>query len=122
MPYPLSTRSGYGPSPGPLLPRWPCLLPDIVVGVAPLRNLTGESDRQGLVEGLTDRLVTELFRHCRGLSFAWVADERRCAENLPPRNPRQLSYVVYGSVQRGGSQGMLRVNIRISDAMTADYL
>jgi TolB-like protein len=122
MPYPLSPRSGYRPSPGQLLPRWPCLLPDIVVGVVPLRNLTGEADRQGLVEGFTDRLVTDLFRHCRGLSFAWVADERRCAENLPPRNPPQLSYVVYGSVQRGGSQGMLRVNIRISDAMTADYL
>jgi tetratricopeptide (TPR) repeat protein len=122
MPYPLSTRSGYRPGPGQLLPRWPCLLPDIVVGVVPLRNLTGETDRQGLVEGFTDRLVTDLFRHCRGLSFAWVADERRCAENLPPRNPPQLSYVVYGSVQRGGSQGVLRVNIRISDAMTADYL
>jgi tetratricopeptide (TPR) repeat protein len=126
MRYPLSPRSGYRrsgePSPGQLLPRWPCLLPDIVVGVVPLRDLTGEADRQGLVEGFTDRLVTDLFRHCRGLSFAWVADERRCAENLPPRNPPQLSYVVYGSVQRGGSQGMLRVNIRISDAMTADYL
>ena len=87
-----------------------------------MRNLTGEADRQDLVEGFTDRLVTDLFRHCRGLSIAWVADERRCAENLPPRNPPQLSYVVYGSVQRGGSQGMLRVNIRISDAMTADYV
>ena len=87
-----------------------------------MRNLTGEADRQDLVEGFTDRLVTDLFRHCRGLSIAWVADERRCGENLPPRNPPQLSYVVYGSVQRGGSQGMLRVNIRISDAATADYL
>jgi len=94
----------------------------MVVGVAPLRNLTGEADRQGLVESFTDRLVTDLFRHCRGLSFAWVADERRCAANLPPRNRPELSYVVYGSVQRGGSQGMLRVNIRISDAATADYL
>jgi tetratricopeptide (TPR) repeat protein len=91
------------------------------VGVAPLRNLTGEADRQGLVEGFTDRLVTDLFRHCRGLSFAWVADERRSAGNLPPRNPPQLSYVVYGSVQRG-SYGRLRVNIRISDATRTDYL
>jgi tetratricopeptide (TPR) repeat protein len=126
VPYPLSSRQGHQrsaePSAGKSWPRWPCLLPDIVVGVVPLRNLTGEADRQDLVEGFTDRLVTDLFRHCRGLSIAWVADERRCAENLPPRNPPQLSYVVYGSIQRGGSQGMLRVNIRISDAMTADYV
>jgi TolB-like protein/tetratricopeptide (TPR) repeat protein len=125
MPYRLSTRRGYQhsaePSPGKSLPLWPCLLPSIVVGVAPLRNLTGEADRQGLIQGLTDRLVTDLFRHCRGLSLAWVADEPRCAGSIPPRTPSQFSYVVYGSVQRG-SCGMLRVNMRISDAITADYL
>ncbi len=91
------------------------------MGVAPLRNLTGQADRQGLIEGFTDRLVTDLFRHCRGLSFAWVADERGCAGSLPPRNPPELGYVVYGSVQQG-SYGMLRVNMRISDAITTDYL
>jgi tetratricopeptide (TPR) repeat protein len=126
MPYPLSPRGGNQrsaePSPGKLLPRWPCLLPSIVVGVAPLRNLTGEAERQGLVEGFTDRLVADLFQHCRGLSFAWVADEPCCDAILPRRNPPELGYVVYGSVQRGRSQGMLRVNIRISDAATADYL
>jgi TolB-like protein/Tfp pilus assembly protein PilF len=125
MPYPLSPRRGSQRSaeltPRKSLPRWPCLLPNIVVGVAPLRNLTGEADRQGLVEGFTNRLVADLFRHCRGLSFAWVADERRCAVSLPPQNPPELSYVVYGSIQRG-SYGMLRVNLRISDAITADYL
>jgi tetratricopeptide (TPR) repeat protein len=97
------------------------LLPSIVVGVAPLRNLTGEADRQGLVEGFTDRLFTGLFRRCRGLSFAWVADERRYADNLPPRNPPELSYVVYGGIQRAG-HGMLRINLRISDPVTTDYL
>jgi adenylate cyclase len=125
MPNPLSPRRGNQrsaePSPGKSLPRWPCLLPSIVVGVAPLRNLTGEADRQGLVEGFTNRHVTDLFRHCRGLSFAWVADERRCAGSLPPRNPPEVGYVIYGSVQRAG-HGMLRINLRISDAVTADYL
>ena len=125
MAYPLSQRRGNQrseeQSPARLVPRWPCLLPSTVVGVAPLRNLTGEANRQGLVDGFTDRLFTGLFRHCRGLSFAWVADERRYADNLPPRNPPELSYVVYGSVQRG-SYGNLRVNIRISDAITSDYL
>jgi tetratricopeptide (TPR) repeat protein len=124
MPYPLSpgraNQQSAQPGPGKSLTPWPCLLPNIVVGVAPLRNLTGEPDRQDLVEGFTDRLVTDLFRQCRGLSFAWVADERGCV-GLPLRNPSQLSYVIYGSVQRGG-YGMLRVNLRISDAATADYL
>jgi tetratricopeptide (TPR) repeat protein len=125
MPYPLSPRPGNQrsaePSPGKSLSRWPCLLPSIVIGVAPLRNLTGEADRQALVEGFTDRLVADLFRHCRGLSFAWVADEWRSAGTLAPRSPPELSYVVYGSIQRG-SYGMLRVNLRISDGVTADYL
>ena len=126
MPYPLSPRQGSGQLAAPILgrplPRWPCVLPDIVVGVAPLRNLTGEANTQGLVDGITDRLVTDLFRHCRGLSFAWVADERRWAGSLPAQNPPDLAYVVYGSVQRGGSCGMLRVNTRVSDAETAAYL
>jgi tetratricopeptide (TPR) repeat protein len=119
MAYPLSPRRGNQRSAE--LPRWPCLLPNTVIGVSPLRNLTGDANRRSLVESLTDRLVTDLFRLCRGFSFAWVADERRCAENLPPRTPPELSYVIYGSVQRGGS-GRLRVNLRISDAITADYL
>jgi hypothetical protein len=40
-------------------PQWPCLLSSIVVGVAPLRNLTGTADRQDLVDGFTDRLVAD---------------------------------------------------------------
>jgi TolB-like protein/Tfp pilus assembly protein PilF len=103
------------------LPQWPGLLPSITVAVAPLRNLTGAPEKQGLVEDFTDRLVADLFRHCRGFSIAWAADERRSAENLTPTNPPELKYVVYGSVQQG-SPGMLRVNIRISDALTTDYL
>jgi tetratricopeptide (TPR) repeat protein len=86
-----------------------------------LVNLTGEADRQDLVRNLTDRLVAELFRRCRGSLFAWVADERRWVDALPARNSPEINYVIYGSVQRG-SHGMLRVNLRISDALTADYL
>jgi tetratricopeptide (TPR) repeat protein len=86
-----------------------------------LVNLTGEADRQDLVKNLTDRLVAELFRRCRGSLFVWVADERRWNDALPTRNSSGINYVLYGSVQRGG-HGMLRVNLRISDALTADYL
>src|SRR5215470_13750356 len=108
--------------PGKSQPQWPCLLPSIDVGIAPLRNLTSDPDQQFLVDGLTDRLVTELFRRCRGFSFAWLPGERRWIPNLSPPNPSELRYVVSGSVQRGSSPGMLRANVRISDAGTADYL
>src|SRR5205807_2308451 len=44
------------------LPLWPCLLPSIAVAVAPLRNLTGDSGQQYLVEAFTDDLVTDLMK------------------------------------------------------------
>jgi TolB-like protein/Tfp pilus assembly protein PilF len=90
------------------------------VAIAPLRNLTGDAEQKRLVEGFTDRLVSDLFRRCRGLSFAWAAGERRWSANLATPNPPELKYVVSGSVLRS-SPGMLRVNIRISDAVTAEY-
>jgi TolB-like protein/Tfp pilus assembly protein PilF len=92
------------------------------VAVTPLRNLTGDPTQQPLAEGFTDRLLADLFRLCRGFSFAWLPRERRWAANLAPPNPSELKYVVSGSVQRGSAQGRLRANIRISDAVTADYL
>jgi len=108
--------------PGKSPPQWPCLPPSIAVAVAPLRNLTGETKQQRLVEGFTHRLVTDLFRHCRSFSFAWIAGERHWTVNVAPPRSSELKYVISGSIQRGSAQGMLRVNIRISDAVTADYL
>jgi TolB-like protein len=93
----------------------------MAVAVAPLRNLTGDPAQQFLVGDFTDRLVADLFRRCRALSFAWAAGERRFAGNLAPPDPLEHKYVVYGSVQQGGP-GMLRVNMRISDTLTSDYL
>jgi TolB-like protein len=92
------------------------------VAVAPLRNLTGDTKQQCLVEGFTDRLVIDLFRHCRSFSFAWMAGGWHWTANLARPNSSELKYVVSGSIQRGSLQGTLRVNIRISDAATADYL
>jgi TolB-like protein len=69
------------------------------VAVTPLRNLTGDPEKQYLVESFTDRLVVDLFRHCRGLSLVWAADERRSSGTLVPPNPPALEYVVYGSVR-----------------------
>jgi TolB-like protein len=103
-------------------PQWPCLARNIAVGVAPLRDLTGDSKQQCLIDGLTDRLVSELFRRCRGFSFSWFPGERHWAPELSPPTSAELKYVVSGSVQRGSSSRSLRANIRISDAATADYL
>ena len=108
--------------PGESQPQWPCLLPSMAVAIAPTRNLTGDLRQQFLVDSFTDRFVTELFRRCRGFSFSWLPGERAWADNLSPPNPPELKYVVSGSIQQGSSQGMLRANIRISDAVTADYL
>jgi len=57
------------PSPGTTRLAWPCLLSNIAVAVAPLRNLTGDPEQQYLVEAFTDDLVTDLLRH-RPRAFA----------------------------------------------------
>jgi TolB-like protein len=96
-------------------------LSSIGVAVAPLRNLTGDPEQQYLVEAFTDDLVTDLLRHGRGLSLKPIADERGILGNLPGEAERGFEYVVTGSAQRS-SPGMLRVNMRITDAATAEYL
>ena len=102
--------------------QWPCLLPSVAVAIAPLRNLTSHPEQQFLVDDFTDRLVSGLFRSCRGFTFTWVPGERRWTPDLSPPNSSELRYVVSGSVQQGSSHGVLRANIRISDAGSADYL
>src|SRR6516164_1477087 len=100
---------------------WPCLLSSIAVAVAPLRNLTGDPEQQYLVDAFTDDLVTDLMRHGRGLSLKPVADERGILGNLAGAAERGFEYVVTGSAQRS-APGMLRVNMRITDAATTEYL
>jgi len=73
----------------------------MAVAVAPLRNLTDDPAQQHLVEDFTDRLVADLFWHCRGCSIAWLPREPRWAANLVSPNLPELRYVVSGSVQRG---------------------
>ena len=108
------------PSPGPAQPRWPRLLPNITVAIAPLRNLTADPDQQNLVEALTDNLVTDLPRLGRGLSFAQISSERGALGNLAGSAEPEIGYVIAGSAQHSSS-GKLRVNIRIDDAARAEY-
>jgi DNA-binding SARP family transcriptional activator/TolB-like protein len=108
------------PRPGTARLQWPCLLSSIAVAVAPLRNLTGEPEQQYLADAFTDDLVTDLLRCGRGLSLKPLAEDRRAVP--PPREAeRRPEYVVTGSAQKSGP-GLLRVNMRIADAATAQYL
>jgi TolB-like protein len=102
--------------------QWPCLLPSISVAVAPLRNLTGDPEQQTLVEGFSEGVLANLCRHCRGFTFVSTAGDRDLTAKLASLNPLEPKYVVSGSVQRGSRHGMLRANIRVSDAVTGNYL
>src|SRR5712671_2714790 len=112
-----------GPSQGTARPSWPCLLPNIAVAVAPVRNLTGDPGQQYLVDAFTDDLVTDLLRHGRGLSLKPLVDERAAAGKLPrgPEPVRGYDYIVTGSAQHS-NPGTLRVNMRIISASTSEYL
>lgn len=126
----VENRPGYSniasgrPGAAPMVPevgrlRWPCLVPDIAVGVAPLRNLTGDQRQQYVVEAFTADLVTDLVRRGRGLALSLVADEARAGE-FPARASPELEYVVAGSAQRSGPT-TIRVNMQITNASTAEY-
>jgi DNA-binding SARP family transcriptional activator/TolB-like protein len=114
-------RHPEAPSRGPTKPQWPCQLSSIAVAVAPIRNLTGDPDQQYLMDAFSDDLVTDLLRHGRGLSLKPLEAERGALAG-PARAPeRGFEYLVTGSAQRSGP-GTLRVNMRIMDAATSEYL
>jgi adenylate cyclase len=91
------------------------------VTVAPLRNLTGNTNQQHLVEAFTDDLVSNLRRHGRGFSLQRVANEPGILVKTSEAAEPKVGYLVTGSAQRG-SHGMLRINVRIMDAATSEYL
>ena len=118
-----SPRPQERPIPGSEKPQWPCLLPSLAVVVAPMRNLTGDPDRQRLVEAFTDDLVTDLLRQGRGLSLKPLKGEQPTMGKFarPPVSEREYDYVVTGSAQCG-NRGTLRVNMRIVDAATSEFV
>jgi DNA-binding SARP family transcriptional activator/TolB-like protein len=119
----LTFRSQEEPIPGTAKPQWPCLLPSVAVAVAPMRNLTGDPDRQRLVDAFTDDLVTDLLRQSRGLSLKPLTGEHPVTGRVArmPASEPEYDYVVTGSAQRG-NRDTLRVNMRIIDAATSEYL
>jgi TolB-like protein/Tfp pilus assembly protein PilF len=100
---------------------WPCLSSNIAVAVAPLRNLTGNPDWQALADSLTENLVSYLLRYGRGFSLQRLANELGVQGNTAGFAEPETGYIVDGSAQRGES-GTLRVNMRITNAVTTEYL
>jgi DNA-binding SARP family transcriptional activator/TolB-like protein len=100
--------------------QWPCLLSTIAIGVAPIRNLTGEADQQYLVDALTDDLVTDLIENGRSLSLKTVSDKQGIAGHAVHPSEGGFDYLVSGSAQRSAA-GTFRVNIRIMHAATSEY-
>ncbi|MGC1889859.1 MAG: hypothetical protein WA709_27835 [Stellaceae bacterium] len=97
---------------------WRCLLSSIAVGIEPWRNLTGDSDEENLLDAFTSDLVAHLTRNGRGFSLRPLAKE---PANAVERPESDVEYFVTGSAQRG-SPGILRINVRITDAATSEYL
>jgi len=123
-----TTERGETPNSATVKPKWPCLLPNIGVAVAPVRNLTGDPDRQKLVEAFTDDLVTDLLRQSHGLTLKPLSDDlagpglaRQGKAMQSTETERDFDYVVTGSAQRS-SPGTMRINMRIVDAVTSEYL
>jgi TolB-like protein/Tfp pilus assembly protein PilF len=117
----VAPRLEASPSEGAGKPRWPCLLPNIAVAVAPVRNLTGDPAQNYLVEAFTDDLVTDLLRHGRGLALKPLGDERGAPGNGSRTAEPNFDYIVTGSAQ-SSTPGLLRVNMRITDAATSEFL
>jgi TolB-like protein len=83
-----------------------------------LRNLTGDTDQESLLDAFTSDLAADLTRHGRGFSLRRLAKE---PANLGERPESDVKYFVTGSAQRGGPE-TLRINVRITDAATSEYL
>jgi tetratricopeptide (TPR) repeat protein len=96
-------------------PRWGYPLPRIAVAVAPLRNLTGDPDRQYLLDAFTDDLVTDLLHGGSGLSFVRVVTERGRPSSLPRAVEPEIDCMITGSVERVRA-GMLGLDLQIKDA------
>ena len=101
--------------------RWRCLQSNIAVGVAPLRNLTGDDDQQRLTEAFTDDLVAELVQRGRGFSLQRLEEDPAALDRGSGFGESNVNYLVTGSAQRGGPD-MLRVNVRIIEGASSEYL
>ena len=113
---PISARTARG-----FESAWRCLRSSIAVAISPLRNLTGHPDHQQLVEAVTEDIVDELVHRGRGISLQRLSSEPSSLGKISGSTNQNINYLVSGSAQRG-RPGMLRINVRITDAATSEYL
>jgi TolB-like protein len=97
--------------------------PRLSMVVLPLANLSGDSEQEHFVDGVTESLTTDLSRIrggvviARNTAFAYkgkLLDVKTVGSELNVR------YVIEGSVQRGGNR--MRVNVQLIDAETGNHL
>jgi TolB-like protein/tetratricopeptide (TPR) repeat protein len=97
--------------------------PRASIVVLPFVNVSGDRDQDHLVDGITESLITDLWRVpyafviARNTSFAYrnkAMDARRIGRELGVR------YVLEGSVQK--SSDIIRVNAQLIDAETGAHL
>jgi adenylate cyclase len=98
--------------------------PRLSIVVLPFANLSDDPEQEYFADGLTDNLTTDLSTHISGLlviarnsAFTFKGknvDVTKVARDLGVR------YVLEGSVQRGGNQ--IRVNIQLVDAQSGTHL
>jgi TolB-like protein/class 3 adenylate cyclase len=97
--------------------------PRLSIVVLPFTNLSGDSEQEYFVDGVTESLTTDLSRIAGSFVIA-----RNSAFSYKGKSPdvrqigRELSvrYALEGSMQRGGNR--LRVNVQLVDAETGNHL
>ena len=97
--------------------------PRLSIVVLPFTNISGDSDQEHFVDGVTESLTTDLSRVggmvviARNTAFAYKGkpiDAKTIGRELNVR------YVLEGSVQRSG--GRMRVNVQLIDAEAGHHL
>jgi TolB-like protein/DNA-binding SARP family transcriptional activator len=93
------------------------------IAVLPFANMSGDSEQEYFVDGMTEDLITDLskisglFVIARNSSFSYKGQQikiRQVAEDLGVR------YVLKGSVRRAGEQ--IRINTQLIDATTGGHI
>src|SRR3984885_2132886 len=97
--------------------------PRLSMVVLPLANLSGDSEQEHFVDGVTESLTTDLSRIRGGVVIARNTAFAYKGKQLDMKTVgRELNvrYVIEGSVQRGGNR--MRVNVQLIDAETGNHL
>ena len=109
--------------PAPAPPPEKSAPPRLSIVVLPFANIGGDPEQEHFVDGVTESLTTDLSRIrgayvvARNTAFAYKGkphDLKAIGREL------NVSYVLEGSVQRGGNR--MRVNVQLIDAETGNHL